>query len=284
MHTHSASDTAAQHRPASSLLDELTTKTVDPGYAEVAAQRTAAGEARRGGAGSFIAIALAMGVLVSLAARETRLRAPATARTRAALITETRRREAIADRLVADALAARRDLAAAQDAQLSHSRDGLALSRQLAMLEDAVGAQPVRGPGLVVRLSDAPPDAQDRDDPDDAALIRDSDVQQVVNALWAAGAEATAVNGIRVTALTAIRQAGEAILVDYRALRSPYEITALGDADTMEPALADSAAARRFHTFSEVYGLGYRVRRVSRLEVAAATITTLEHARRVGAA
>ena len=46
----------------------------------------------------------------------------------------------------------------------------------------------------------------------------DRDLQVIVNGLWAAGAEAIAVNGQRLTACSAIRSAGEAILVDFRPL------------------------------------------------------------------
>ena len=42
------------------------------------------------------------------------------------------------------------------------------------------------------------------------------DLQIVVNGLWDAGAEAISVNGQRLTSKSAIRFAGQAILVNYR--------------------------------------------------------------------
>lgn len=57
------------------------------------------------------------------------------------------------------------------------------------------------------------------------------DVQQLVNALWAAGAEAVDVNGHRLMPTTAIRFAGRAIIVGFRPLTRPYHITAVGPAD-----------------------------------------------------
>ena len=271
---------AADARSPVSLLTELTTKTVDPGYAEAAARRSETRALRTGEVGRSLAlVALSLGLLGALAARDARVGAPERARTRAALADEVRRRAALSERLAAEVVAARAGLAEAEAARLGTSRTGLALAEQLRRLEAAVGAEPVRGPGFVVRLANA---ASGQDDAStDDGRIRDSDLQQVVNALWAAGAEAIAVNGQRVTALTAIRQAGEAIVVDYRPVAWPYEVSAVGNIDAVEPAFAESPVARRFHTFREVYGLGFTSRRVRRLELSAATLTSLRHAKRV---
>lgn len=63
----------------------------------------------------------------------------------------------------------------------------------------------------------------------DTGRVRDRDMQRVVNGLWESGAEAVAVNGQRLTALSAIRAAGDAILVDNRPLVPPYTVLAVGD-------------------------------------------------------
>ena len=42
-----------------------------------------------------------------------------------------------------------------------------------------------------------------------------------------------------VTAVSAIRSAGEAILVDYRPLSPPYRISAIGDPDTLQTRFSD---------------------------------------------
>jgi uncharacterized protein YlxW (UPF0749 family) len=57
----------------------------------------------------------------------------------------------------------------------------------------------------------------------------DIDIQQVVNGLWEAGAEAVAVNGQRVGSLTAIRSVQDVILVNYNPVVGPYDVTAIGD-------------------------------------------------------
>ena len=82
--------------------------------------------------------------------------------------------------------------------------------------------------------------------------MRDGDLQLVVNALWAAGAEAISINGQRLGPTTAIRFAGEAVLVDFRPVTNPYEVSAIGDPDTLSattssrnPEVADLAGDLR---------------------------------------
>ncbi len=73
-------------------------------------------------------------------------------------------------------------------------------------------------PGDQRRVGDGRPISDD-------GRVRDVDVQTVVNGLWAAGAEGIAVNGQRLTSLSTIRHAGDAIVVDLRQLARPYTIT-----------------------------------------------------------
>ena len=82
--------------------------------------------------------------------------------------------------------------------------------RTIQELEPGVGAVAVRGPGLVIVVDDAP--SSENSQPD---RVYDVDLQILTNGLWQAGAEAVAINGHRLSALTAIRGAGEAITVDY---------------------------------------------------------------------
>lgn len=136
---------------------------------------------------------------------------------------------------------------------------------ELAGLAVQAGESALQGPGLVVTLSDAakvPAGAPDAD----AYRIQDSDLQLVVNALFSAGAEAVAVNGNRVSDVTAIRDAGQTIVVDLAPLQSPYRVTAIG-AD--EKAFGRSAIARKFSSWTPEFGLGFDVARKSRATVPA---------------
>jgi uncharacterized protein YlxW (UPF0749 family) len=270
------SDTGRDAEPrggvlSTSLLVDVTTISVDPAYVEAAARRASAGEepgrSSRGGA-LFVAVVVLLGLLVGAAARQTRLRAPELARTRALLV---ERIEDLAEQTDDDGRRLdrlRRELASVRDQHLDATDTGRELSERLGRLEQEVGAVAVNGPGIVVRLSDAPVQ-EGRRRPEDAPRVQDRDVQDVVNALWAAGAEAVSVNGQRIGPLTAIRQAGDAILVDYRPVSSPYDVSAIGDANTIEPAFAGSAIAQVFRT-PEMNWLGFSVRRAKRLELPAA--------------
>ena len=65
-------------------------------------------------------------------------------------------------------------------------------------------------------------------------MILDRDIQLLVNDLWAAGAEAIAIGGVRLQPSSAIRQAGGSILVDNRPVFWPMTIDAIGDPSGMQ--------------------------------------------------
>lgn len=260
---------------STSLFVDITTITVDPAYVAAAAKHaTEPDRPRRGTSLVAVSALIAVGALWGVAAAQTRERAPAAARIRASLVTDARQRTTATDRLAERESELRREVAAARDAQLRQTAAGRALSDELARLEIAVGAMRVRGPGLVVTVDDGPDGAG----ADGDGRITDADLQTVVNALWAAGAEAITVNDRRISALTAIREAGEAILVDYRPVAPPYVVRAVGDPDAMEPAFADSATARRFRTFVEAFGIRFDVSRAKKLDLPGTETTRLRHA------
>ena len=144
------------------------------------------------------------------------------------------------------------------------------LQAAMASIETASGSTPLSGPGMIVRLSDAPPNDQSSTNPSDSR-IQDVDLQEVVNALWDAGAEAISINGQRLVATSAIRNAGNTVLVNFRVLTSPYEIDAIGAPSPMQSSFLASAIARHFKTWEQVYGLGFSVEHPSTIQVPAYT-------------
>lgn len=262
---------------STSLFVDITTITVDPAYVEAAARKAAQPETagqRRYGSLLLVFALLAVGGVWGTAARQTYDRGPAAERIRRSLVDDARERRAVTDRLATRLADLRRETDAARAALATRGAAERTLADELARLELATGGARVRGPGLVVRLDDA-------DDPreDGTGRISDVDLQAIVNALWSAGAEAVAVNGRRVSALTAIRAAGEAILVDYEAVTAPYDVSAVGDPDAMEPAFGDSATARRFRTWVDAFGIEFEVRRDGSLDLPASETSTLRYAR-----
>jgi len=151
---------------------------------------------------------------------------------------------------------------------------------QIHQQEAAIGLAAVSGPGVVITLTDAPAPIDPttgKANPTQVNRVLDIDVQTVVNGLWASGAEAVAINGQRLTATSAIRTAGSAILVDFRPLASPYALSAIGP-----PNLSDrfehSAAAADLRGLAGQYGLGFATRNADNLQLPAATGSTLNYA------
>ncbi len=115
----------------------------------------------------------------------------------------------------------------------------------------------------------------------DLGKIFDRDLQSLTNALWASGAEAVAINGQRLSATSTIRKAGGAILVDFRPVTSPYEITAIGP-DDMRERFEDTGAARLMDRLVDVEGIRFDVRDRDDLTLPAATEPSLDYARSAG--
>jgi len=267
-----------------SLLVDLSSSSLDPGYADAAARRAAGAAAggggdaatsgRRRGPGLVVGVLTAT-LLIVIAAVQAHVRAPDAARTRADLVASVGRQTRAIGDLSRQVTQLRAAVARLRDASLAGSTSGAALSAQIGRQELASGALPVNGPGLRVTLNDAPSSDTARN------RVLDRDLQAVVNALWAAGAEAVAINGQRLSAQSAIRQAGDAILVDFQPLRPPYVVQAIGDPVGMETTFAQSAAAARMRSYVQLYGLRFAYARASSLDVPAGVEEQLHDARPV---
>lgn len=272
-----------------SLLVELTTNALDEAYGERAALRTRSptdgperpGVPRGRRTGTVLAL-VAVGIVSSTAVAQVRGRQEADTGLRGRLAAEARDRTAQSDALDGRAETLRRELAVLRQAALGVDAAGTALAGRLTALGLASATTPVQGPGAVVTLDDAEVDAgvDGLTDPAGAqdGRVRDTDVQDAVNALWAAGAEAVAVNGQRLTALTAKRSAGDAILVDLLPLKPPYVIEAIGQPAALELGLLDGETGRRLTTYTSLYGLRLDVRREQELRLPGAADPTLSRA------
>jgi uncharacterized protein YlxW (UPF0749 family) len=124
------------------------------------------------------------------------------------------------------------------------------------------GLTAVHGPGLTVRLNDAPrradgtrPAGASNDD----LVVHQQDVQAVVNALWAGGAEAMTIMGVRVISTSAVRCVGNTLLLHSRVYSPPFVITAIGDSVVMRDALDSSRGVRLFRQAAVDFGLGYQI-------------------------
>jgi uncharacterized protein YlxW (UPF0749 family) len=144
-----------------------------------------------------------------------------------------------ADRSRIASLRARID--ALEAAAASRSAATMALQGQVAELRAHAGLTPMHGPGVEIDLTNGTPDAdltgQAR------YLVTYEDVQDVVNLLFAAGAEGVAVSGRRITPLSSFSGSeGEVVVDQGPPLFSPIKIVAVGDRDRMYAAVLDTAA------------------------------------------
>lgn len=101
--------------------------------------------------------------------------------------------------------------------------------------------------------------------------VVDSDLQMVVNGLWQAGALAISINDHRLTSNSAIRSAGQAILVDYRPLVPPYQVVALGkNADALAGRFRENQAGLFLEELQSRYGILWTLETVGQVTLPAA--------------
>jgi uncharacterized protein YlxW (UPF0749 family) len=207
---------------------------------------------------SSVPLAAVLGLLgfllvIAASSAQTAKRAAAPRQAELIRLIETRRTQ------VGDLAAAvdqlRRQVDAEQQLVAGASRSSRDQANQDALLADEAGTTAVRGRAVAVRLSDSARQPAPSEDAG-AYRIHDTDVQLIVNALLAAGAEAVAVNDNRIVATSPIRAAGSTIVVNFRPLLPPYQIVAIGAG---RDAFDQSEIARRFRRWTTQFGLGYNV-------------------------
>lgn len=244
-----------------SLLTNVMDHSLDDGYAEAAARRKTEGtggmpktvRARLGLAAGLVLAAL----VVTVGAANARIAAPVVAKERQELIDRIQRETSSADKLEGTVDTLRDDVSARQREALKQG--GGDRADLVGILSGAVA---VHGPGVKLVVNDAKEATQGGDgDPretsgfSDTGRVRDRDMQRVVNGLWESGAEAVSVNGQRLTALSAIRAAGDAILVDNKPLVPPYTVLAVGDGERLSTRFQNSADGLYLHALQENYGI-----------------------------
>ncbi|QFX85098.1 DUF881 domain-containing protein [Streptomyces sp. SYP-A7193] len=258
----STSTRPARPDASMSLLTNVMDHSLDDGYAEAAARKKADGgggmpktlRAKLGLAAGLVLAAL----VVTVGAAQARVAAPVVAKEREELVDRIEAETSAADKLEKSVDELREDVNARRREALEKSGDG-DRSDLVGML---AGAVEVHGPGVKLVVDDAKDVGTGADGKprgtsgfSDTGRVRDRDMQRVVNGLWESGAEAISINGQRLTALSAIRAAGDAILVDNRPLVPPYTVLAVGDGEGLSRAFQDSADGLYLHALEESYGI-----------------------------
>lgn len=234
------------------LLRTIRETALDPAYAAAAAS---GGRSRPGVVLATLAV---IGLVLGLAFGTTTRAAPAGAAERTQLIERIRQLESQQDQLRAQS-----NLLGRENSDLERRLTGLdpATDQRAVQLASQAGATAVAGPGVRVTVDDGP------DTTKGVSRVLDADVRVLVNGLWAAGAEAVAVNGHRLSARTAIREAGDAITVDYRSLTRPYVVEAIGDPEGLSAGFAASSAGGWWRSLQQEYQMRFTVERVGALTV-----------------
>jgi uncharacterized protein YlxW (UPF0749 family) len=274
-----------------SLLDRVLEETLDPSYAQAAEARAARGRdgadarPRRPRLRAAVAVAVTMalaGLLVALAYNRAAAGSQGREQIRTALIADIQAESAVGDELSARLTELDAEVSRTRDHLLAATTEGQRALDGLARARTGAGATVVTGPGLRVTLANAKPDADA--DPvggraeDPRGRVRDGDLQLVVNALWAAGAEAVSVNDQRLGPTSAIRFAGEAVLVDFRPVTNPYEIRAIGDPERLAERFLANPDVGALAVISETFGLRFEFAQEDELSLPAANSPDLRFA------
>ncbi|WP_308286914.1 DUF881 domain-containing protein [Actinomadura parmotrematis] len=143
------------------------------------------------------------------------------------------------------------------------------------------GFTPLAGRAVRVSLDDArtsggePPRGAAPND----LVVHQSDVQAVVNALWAGGAAGVQVMDQRIIATSAVRCVGNTLVLQGVVYSPPFRVTAVGDPARLRAALDSSPGISIYKRYVRAYGLGYSVRALRRATLPAYTgNVTMGHA------
>ena len=252
-------------------LIDLVTDTLDPGYAAAAARRGAQRKQRWYDRPAVALGCLLIGFTVVVAYVHTHRSAPQAAKVKDGLVTRVRAAEKDNDALDSQVQSLNAALARVRAEAGAGAANGAVEHDQL-----LAGQIAVTGPGLQVVLREPPattatPSAG-RGVPEGIGatnILTDRDVRSVVNQLWADGAEAISVNDVRLTPTSAIRFAGQAVLVDFQPISAPYTVRAVGKADQLDVDFASSEVASRYHTLASADGIGFEFTEQSSLSLPA---------------
>ncbi|MFW5470286.1 DUF881 domain-containing protein [Knoellia sp. CPCC 206435] len=135
------------------------------------------------------------------------------------------------------------------------------LKREADALAVAAGRTPVEGPGVEVQLDDSElgVDALPPGFTVDDIVVHQQDVQAVVNAFWAGGAEAMMIQDQRIISTSAVRCVGNTLILQGRVYSPPYRIRAIGDPQRLRDILEQSPEVSIYKEYVKAVGLGYDV-------------------------
>ncbi|OBH01725.1 MULTISPECIES: DUF881 domain-containing protein [unclassified Mycobacterium] len=278
--------------PVPSLLRALLSEHLDPGYAAAAARHGGPDTPRRGRDRAVgwlweAVAALLIAAVFAAAVAQARSVAPGVRNAQQLLLQSVRSSETTATRLGRERGALSAKVDDVQRRALAENAEGQRLLNRLDALSLAAASTAVIGPGLSVTVTDpgAGPNLSDVSKQrvsGSRQIILDRDLQLVVNSLWASGAEAISVGGVRIGPNVTIRQAGGAILVDNNPTSSPYQILAIGPPHAMRDVFDSSPGLQRLRLLESSYGVVVTVNVADGLSLPAGSIRDVKFAKQIG--
>lgn len=278
--------------PVPSLLRALLSEHLDPGYAAAAERRARKATPHIGRARVFSWLwqalaAMLVATVFAAAVAQARSVEPGVHTAQQLLVRSVRATEDAATKLAQQRSTLSSRVDDIQRLALADDTEGQRLLTRLDGLSLAAASTAIIGPGLTVQVTDpgASPNLSDVSKQrvsGSRQIILDRDLQLVVNSLWASGAEAISVGGVRIGPNVTIRQAGGAILVDNNPTSSPYTILAVGPPHGMRDVFENSPGLQRLRLLEASYGVGIAVNVSDGLSLPAGSIREVKFAKQIG--
>jgi uncharacterized protein YlxW (UPF0749 family) len=245
------------------LLTLITQQSLDEDYVLAAERRVLGGQAPSKRRPQVIAavVITVFGILVTTAAVQTSRNADIDDASQNTLIARIENQREQLSSLQERVAAVRAENNELEDDLAQVTAEQQSTTSALRRLQARTGFVPVTGPGVRLVANDSQ-SAVER--------IRKDDLFLLINALWAAGAEAATLNGRRLTVLTSINNSGGAINVDLTPIRAPYTLQAIGDPRTLQANLVETSTFDQFTVLMSQYGFTLEMEDVESLTLPAA--------------
>jgi len=145
--------------------------------------------------------------------------------------------KSMSDQAAKDLAAAESNLEKIRNQAASNNSNDAAVEAQIQKGNGLLGLTDVTGDGVTVVLNDGKDASQTDSSNVSDTLIHQQDIQEVVNELFNAGAEAISINGQRVTNQTAIFCDGNIVRINNVKISVPIAIQAIGSTEGLYGAL-----------------------------------------------
>lgn len=165
--------------------------------------------------------------------------------------------------------ALRAKLDAIQAATATRSGTAAELARQLAEQKLRAGLVPLVGEGVVVALDDAKGVVNARTL--EKSICHSTDITDIINSGWKAGAEAISVNDERVVGTSSVYCVGSTIMVNGTLMSPPFAVAIIGRQDRLLRVFDDPSELTDIKQRRELHGLGFSVSRQREVRVPAFT-------------